>query len=503
MNTTILTATLALALAPAAAASTPAPEDGQQVVVVAESTSNVVMDGVSGSAKRILTPHEGDLFTLVSDQPVDGSYMRYFEVKLDDGTSGFIPMSTVVTVPQITLDDLTSECVIVAPSVDGSWLGNLASGSNTAYLYPTSAATKVGQPDTGTVLDCAEEEVLGAAGITGEASFTPVAVNGSLAYVRSEYVAPHVDLSTVPLVGTAVAAEDTPVFEFPSATDRDKPIAGIPAGTEVSVGTPQRGFTPVEFDGQRGYAPTSVLNGIETWQSKSKDKLSEWWGKSKEVASDAKDKVVEKYDETTDKIKEKTSENDSGGGFFASVRDTPAMVLSLVLAFATLGLAWMRRLSVIPLPRIARRAMNAAAVVPLVVLANIAPIGTYAWLLWVVLGVTAAVAVGVMSGFRPDFKRAPETMRERKSQIIAGSAAVGGALVGAITTGFVGWLAPLAAGVVALAATLGYLLSAPAERAVEAPETEVVPVRPASPAAVAPTPETTTQPVVDEEGAVR
>lgn len=501
MNLSALVTTLALAFAPAApatAAPTPAPGDGQQVVVVAESTSNVVLDGTTGSANRLATPHEGDTFDLVSENPVDGSYMRFYEVVLSDGvTHGFVPMSTVVVVPDVTLGDLTSECVIVAPSIDGSWIGNLASGSNTAYLYPTSASTKVGQPNTGTVLDCADDEVVGNAGIVGQVSFTPVAVNGSLSYVRSEYVAPYLPLNDLEMVGTAVAAEDTPVFEFPSATDDDTPIAGIPAGTKVKVGTPQRGFTPVEFEGERGWTPTSVLNGIETWQSKSKDKLSEWWGATKEKASEVSETLKDKYADAKDKVEEKT--DGGGGGFFASVRDTPAMIGSLLLALATLALAWTRRLGMLPIPRIARRALNVAAVVPLMILCSIAPIGSYGWLLWVVLGVTAAVSAGVFSGFRPVPSRAPEVISNRKAQIIAGAALVGGAFLGVIVTGFAGWLAPLSAGVVSLAGTLGYLLSAPVEKPDVEDETGSAPERPASPAASAPTPVVVEPTPTDEE----
>lgn len=243
-----------------------------------------------------------------------------------------------------------------------------------------------------------------------------------------------------------------------------------------------------------------MLNGIETWQSKSKDKLSEWWGKTKEVASNTKDKVVEGYDSAKDKLDEKT---DNGGGFFAGIRDTPALIASILLALATLALAWTRRLGVLPLPRIARRALNVAASVPLLILCSIAPIGSYAWLLWVVLGVTSAVGAGVFSGFRPDLKRVPEIMRTRRAQIVAGAALVGGTFLGAATTGFAGWLAPLAAAVVSLAGALGYLLSAPVEKPVEEDETSTAPERPAMPAASEATPAVAELPVADEEGAIR
>lgn len=432
--------------------ATPAPvAPPLSVTVFSENINNLVTAETAPTSERLATLHTHDELQLVSPTPVTAAWGDFYNVFLPDGRTGWIKTSVVVPTPTTTLADLTEASVVVAPSAGGGWLGQMAAGSSAAFTYPTTMSSKISVPEVGTPLDCAPFEVTASAGVLGDVAMTPCDVQGQVGYIRSEHIAPAVDLATLPFSGTATAAEDTPVYAAPAATSDTIPEATIAAGTAVKTGTPTGAFTPVQFEGQSGWAPTKILFGIESWTDKVKDRAGVVWGKTKEIASTTKDKLGDQLDNV----------EVSTPAVVNQVRDVPALVLAAVLVALTLAMAWVRRVGVFPLPKIARRVLNLAAVIPLLILAGVAPIASYGFALWIVLGVALAVSAGVLSGFKPDLTQAAAVARTRKAQIVAGVAVAGGALVGAVATGFAGWLAPLVAGMVALAAASGYLLSAP------------------------------------------
>lgn len=463
---TILT-TVALSAVALGTAPTPAPDAGT-VTVFSENVSNLVTAETAPTSERLATLHTHDVLTLVSPSPTTGAWGDFYNVVLPDGRTGWVSANAVIPTPTVTLDDLTETSVIVAPGAGGGWLGQLAAGSSAAFVYPVVGADKIAVPEVGTVLDCAPDEINGRAGLLGDVPMRPCKINAQVGFIRAEHIAPMADLDEMVFAGTATAAAETPIYAAPAATKETEPLAILAEGTRVEVGTPTGAFTPVRFNGETGWAPTKVLMGYETWTDKAKAAGVKAWGKTKEVASDAKDAVTDKLDETDLKKPAVVSQ----------VADVPALILSAVLALLTLAMAWVRKLWAFPIPRLARRALNVVAVVPLVALAATAPIASYGFMLWVVLAVAVAVAAGVLNGFNPDLKGTPAVARTRKAQIIAGVAVVGGAFTGAIVTGFAGWLAPLVTAVVALAAAAGYMLSAPekdASATVAAPIGETLP----------------------------
>lgn len=459
---TLVAAAVGIAALTGTATPTPAPEVAPTTVTVfSENVSNLVTAEPNPTSEKLATLHEGAVLQLLDTTPTDGAWGTVWHVSLDDGRTGYLSTKVAIVTPDVTLDDLTQPSMIVDPAAGTSWLGEMAAGSSNAYLYPTTMASKVGQPTLGTTLDCAPQPVLGTAGVLGDVSFQACELNGQLAFIRAEHVAPVVALDDVRFTGTVTAAADTPVFENPAAESDTVPLATIVAGTEVRTGAPVAGFTPVELDGERAWAPTNVLLGIESWTDKLKDKATEVWGETKEIVSDGKDKLDEKLD------------NVEAPAAVTAVRDIPALIASAVLALLTLTLAWIRRVSIIKLGHTARRALNLLSVVPLTILATVAPIASYGFLLWIVLGVAGAVGIGIFTGFRPDLSRFAATIRTRKTQIIVGASVAVGALTGALVTGFSGWLAPVVTGALALSAALGYLLSAPDEKT---PEEETAPI---------------------------
>lgn len=459
----LIAAAVGLAALTGTATPTPTPESAPSTVTVfSENVSNLVTAEPNPTSTKLATLHEGAVLQLLDTTPTEGAWGTVWHVALDDGRTGYLSTKVAIITPAVTIDDLTQLSMVVDPAAGTTWLGEMAAGSSNAYLYPTTMASKVGQPALGETLDCAPQPFLGTAGVLGDVSFQACEVNGTLAFIRAEHVAPVVALDDVRFTGTATAAADTPVFENPAAGSDTVPLATIVAGTEVKTGAPVSGFTPVEVDGERGWAPTNVLLGIESWTDKLKDKATEVWGSVKETAGAAKDKVEEKLGEV--EVGTPTVVD--------QVRDIPGLILSLILALLTLALAWTRKVSIFKLPTFARRALNVAATIPLVILASVAPM-SYPWMLPVVLGVTVAVAAGIFTGFRPDLSRFAATIRTRKTQIIVGASVAVGALTGALVTGFSGWLAPVVTGVLALSAALGYLLSAPDEKT---PEEETTPI---------------------------
>lgn len=449
---TLLTTVIGIA-ALTGATPTPAPNAGTDTVTVfSENVNNLVTLETAPTSERLATLHTHDVLQLVTPDPVTAAWGDFYNVVLPDGRTGWIKTSVVVPTPTTTEDDLTEASVVIAPSAGGGWLGQMAAGSSAAFTYPTTMSDRIAVPPVGTELDCAPFEVTGSAGILGDVAMTPCYLGNTIGYIRSEHIAPAVDLDEITFSGSTVAAGDTPVYNAPAATDETEPIALIPAGTEVETGQPTGAFTPVRFDGETGWAPTNVLMGIETLSDKIKDKAGVIWDKTKEIAGETKETIGEKLDEV-----EKPAA-------VTAAFDLPNLVLSLVLVVLTLGLAWVRKISVLSLPRIVRRGLNVAAIVPLLVLASIAPIASFSWVLWIVLAVTGAVSLGVFTGFKPDVAQTATVARTRKAQVIAGASVVGGALLGAAVTGFAGWLAPLSAAIVAGAAAAGYLLSAPAEK---------------------------------------
>lgn len=458
-----LLATVVSIAALTGATPTPAPEAGTDTVTVfSENVNNLVTIETAPTSERLATLHTHDVLQLVSPDPVTAAWGDFYNVVLPDGRTGWIKTSVVVPTPTTTEDDLTEASVVIAPSAGGGWLGQMAAGSSAAFTYPTTMSDKIAVPEVGTELTCADFEVTASAGVLGDVVMTPCDVNGTIGYIRSEHLAPAVDLDEIAFSGTVTAVGDTPVYNAPAATDETAPVALIPAGTKVETGQPTGAFTPVRFDGKTGWAPTNVLMGIETLTDKIKDKAGVIWDKTKEVAGETKDIITDKLDEV-----EKPAA-------VTAAFDLPNLVLSLVLVVLTLGLAWVRKVSIFKLSKSVRRFLNIGAIVPLLVLASIAPIASFSWVLWVVLGVTGAVSLGVFSGFSPDVTQTATVVRTRKAQIVAGASVIGGALLGAAVTGFAGWLAPLSAAIAALAAAAGYLLSAPAEKT-EEPVTPDVP----------------------------
>lgn len=474
----LIAAAVGIAALIGTATPTPTPDAPSTVTVFSENVNNLVTAETAPTSERLATLHTHDTLQLVSPTPVTAAWGDFYNVVLDDGRTGYVSTRVVVPTPTTTEDDLTEASVVIAPSAGGGWLGQMAAGSSVAFTYPATLSDRIAVPPVGTLLDCAPFEVTGSAGILGDVAMTPCDVNGTIGYIRSEHVAPSVALDTIAFSGTATAAGDTPVYPAPAATDETTPIALIPAGAEVETGQPTGAFTPVRLDGETGWAPTKVLQGIETLSDKIKERAGTLWERTKEVAGETKEKVEEKLDNVEVGTPQVVDQ----------VRDIPALIVSAVLALLTLAFAWVRRLGALPLPRFARRALNVAATIPLVVLASVAPM-SYPWMLPVVLGVALAVSVGIFTGFRPDLSRFATAIRERKSQIIVGASVAVGALTGALVTGFSGWLAPVTTGVLAVSAALGYVLSAPDEKT---PEEETTPIDE--------TVETTPEEVSDGEG---
>ena len=471
----MIAAALSLALVLAPSASAAATPESDTVTVFANSASAMVFSEPSLTSTVLKTLSEGDVLEVVNSAVIVAGTGNFIEVAFE-GTSGYIPNNIAIETPTTSLGDLTETFVVAKPDVGGGAAGQGVIGSPALRLLPAAASTAMVEPEVGDVLTCAPDEVAGPAGVFGDVQWFPCVTDGDtrIGYVRAEWVVPFVDLADVAIDGSTVAQGDTPVYATPSETG--DPIAIVADGTRVKAGVPTGDFTPVEFEGQRGYAPTKILGGVETLNDRIKEKATEIWGKTKEVASDAKDKVEDAVTDAKDKVDE-----NSTSGFFSGVRDLPALIVSLVLGVLALVIAFTRRVGFLPLPHVVRRWLPLAASVPTLALAATAPITSYAWLLWIVLGVTSLVAVGVFRGVggkHLDLTRAPQLVRERKTQLILGATVVGGAFVGALVTGFSGWLAPLASAVIACAAVAGYLLSAPIERTEDASSDDL----PATPA---------------------
>lgn len=451
----VATAVGIAALTGATPTPSPAPDATSTVTVFSENVSNLVTAEPNPTSERVTTLHEGAVLQLLDTTPTEGAWGTVWHVALDDGRTGYLSTKVAIVTPTVTLNDLTQASMIVDPAAGTTWLGEMAAGSSNAYLYPTTMASKVGQPTLGETLKCAPEPVTGTAGVLGDVSFQACVVNDTLSYIRAEHVAPTVSLSDVEFTGTKTTVTTVPVFENPAAGADTVPVATLAEGVEVETGAPVSGFTPVRVGDDEGWAPTNVLLNVETWTDKLKDKATEVWGSVKETAGEAKDKVEEKLDE-----------RENTPTVIDQVRDIPGLILSLILTIVTLALAWTRKVSIFKLPTFARRALNVAATIPLVILASVAPM-SYAWMLPVVLGVALAVSAGIFTGFRPDLSRFATTIRERKTQIIVGASALVGSITGALVTGFSGWLAPVVTGALALAAALGYALSSPDETPIE------------------------------------
>lgn len=458
---TLIATVIGIAALTGTATPTPAPDAAPDTVTVfSENVSNQVTAEPQPTSERLATLHEGDVLQLLDPTPVDGTWGTMWHVLLDDGRTGYLPTKVAIVSPTVTLDDLTQPSMIVDPAAGTTWLGELAAGSSTAFLYPTTMSARVGAPALGETFNCAPP-VSGSAGVLGEVAFQPCEVNGTLAYIRAEHVAPTVDLTDVDFSGSVTTVSPVPVYENPAAGADTIPLATLAAGVEAETGAPVGGFTPIRVGDDEGWAPTKVLMNIESWTDKLKDKATEVWGETKEIVSDGKDKVEEKLTEV------------EAPAAVIAVRDIPALILSAVLALLTLAMAWLRKVSIFKLGHSVRRALNLAAVIPLTILATVAPIASYGFLLWIVLGIAGAVGIGVFTGFRPDLSRFATAIRERKTQIIVGASVVVGALTGALVTGFSGWLAPVVTGALALTAALGYLLSTPDEKT---PEGETTPI---------------------------
>lgn len=461
----MIAAALSLALVLAPSASAAATPESDTVTVFANSASAMVFSEPSLTSTVLKTLSEGDVLEVVNSAVIVAGTGNFIEVAFE-GTSGYIPNNIAIETPTTSLGDLTETFVVAKPDVGGGAAGQGVIGSPALRRLPAAGSTAMVEPEIGDVLTCAPDEVAGPAGVFGDVQWFACATDGDtrIGYVRAEWVVPFVDLADVAIDGSTVAQGDTPVYATPS--EESDPVAIIALGTRVAAGVPTGDFTPVEYEGQRGYAPTKILGGVETLNDKIKSKATEVWGKTKDLASDAKDKVEDAVTDAKDKVDETPA-----SGFISGVRDLPALTLSVVLAILALSMAFTRRLGFLPLPHAVRRWLPLLASIPTVALASTAPITSYAWLLWVVLGVAGLVSIGVLRGVAGkhlDLSRAPQLVRERKTQLVLGATVVGGAFLGACVTGFSGWLAPVVSAVIAGAAVSGYLLSAPVERTEDA-----------------------------------